>query len=64
MMQISLVAVMVGGAALSMAYYDGFLVLFALTAALLHVVRRPAVAADEALSGAPRWMTIGAAGTA
>ena len=57
MLQISLVAFLVGGAALSMAYYDGVLVVFALTAALLQVVRRPAgeMAADVVT---PRWKAL------
>ncbi|EJL33359.1 putative O-glycosylation ligase, exosortase A-associated [Caulobacter sp. AP07] len=47
MLQVSLVAMLVGGAALSMAYYDGFLVLLAVTASLRQVVRgsAPQVAA-------------------
>jgi probable O-glycosylation ligase (exosortase A-associated) len=47
MLQVSLVAMLVGGAALSMAYYDGFLVLLAVTASLRQVVRgsAPRVAA-------------------
>jgi probable O-glycosylation ligase (exosortase A-associated) len=39
MLQISLVAFLVGGAALSMAYYDGVIVMLTLTAALLRVVQ-------------------------
>lgn len=54
MLQLSLVAIMVGGAALSMAYYDGFLVLLALTAALVKVVRSPAPVL-QAGPAAPRW---------
>jgi putative inorganic carbon (HCO3(-)) transporter len=42
MLQVSIVAMLVGGAALSMAYYDGFLVLLAITASLHQVVRRAA----------------------
>ncbi|HVV65770.1 MAG TPA: putative O-glycosylation ligase, exosortase A system-associated [Rhizomicrobium sp.] len=42
MIQISMVGYLVGGAALSMAYYDGFLVLLAVTAALNVIVRKPA----------------------
>ncbi|MDB5446811.1 MAG: putative O-glycosylation ligase, exosortase A-associated [Phenylobacterium sp.] len=41
MLQVSLVAYLVGGAALSMAYYDGILVILALTASLVHVVHKP-----------------------
>lgn len=39
-LQVSLAALLVGGAALSMAYYDGFLVILALTAALHQVVEQ------------------------
>jgi probable O-glycosylation ligase (exosortase A-associated) len=39
-MQACIVGFLVGGAALSMAYYDGFLILLALTASLEAVVRR------------------------
>jgi len=42
MLQVSIVAMLVGGAALSMAYYDGFLVLLALSASLHQVVCRSA----------------------
>jgi probable O-glycosylation ligase (exosortase A-associated) len=56
-LQVSLAAFLVGGAALSMAYYDGALIIFALTAAVLHVVRRPAEATQAA--NAPRWRTAG-----
>lgn len=54
MLQVSIFAVLVGGAALSVAYYDGFLILVALTAALLLVVQQPSVvhATDTAQ---PRW---------
>jgi probable O-glycosylation ligase (exosortase A-associated) len=56
MLQVSMVAFLVGGAALSMAYYDGILVILALTAALLQVARQPAAEANvEAL---PRWREI------
>lgn len=41
MLQVSIGAFLVGGAALSMAYYDGVLVLLALTAALLRVAKQP-----------------------
>ena len=57
MLQVSLTTLMVGGAALSMAYYDGFILMFAITAALRGVVRAsPAV---EGLVPAPRWKTLG-----
>lgn len=54
MMQVSLVAFLVGGAALSMAYYDGILILYALTASLAEVARRPA-GQDAGDMTAPRW---------
>jgi putative inorganic carbon (HCO3(-)) transporter len=38
-LQTALVAILVGGSALSMAYYDGFLVILALSSCLLSVVR-------------------------
>ena len=56
MMQVSLVAFLVGGAALSMAYYDGFLILFALTASLAQVVRRPA--GQNVGETTPRWRRV------
>lgn len=57
MLQVSLVTFMVGGAALSMAYYDGFIVMLAITAALRKVVRAsPAV---DAVAPVPRWKTLG-----
>jgi probable O-glycosylation ligase (exosortase A-associated) len=61
MMQVSLVALMVGGAALSMAYYDGFLVLFALTTVLLQVVRRPVETTATETAQGPRWRALPAA---
>ncbi|HEY2048031.1 MAG TPA: putative O-glycosylation ligase, exosortase A system-associated [Caulobacteraceae bacterium] len=60
MLQVSLVAFLAGGAALSMAYYDGFMVMFAVTAALLQTVRRPVEAADEPASFGPRWRRVAA----
>jgi probable O-glycosylation ligase (exosortase A-associated) len=45
MLQVSVVGFLSGGAALSMAYYDGAILLFAVTAALLEIVREPAAAA-------------------
>lgn len=54
MLQVSFVGFMVGGAALSMAYYDGVLVLFALTAALAQVAREPASETQGAIA-APKW---------
>ncbi|HEX4710789.1 putative O-glycosylation ligase, exosortase A system-associated [Phenylobacterium sp.] len=53
MLQVSMVGLLVGGAALSMAYYDGFLLMLALTASLLHVVRRSGAGLGE--STQPRW---------
>jgi putative inorganic carbon (hco3(-)) transporter len=53
MLQVSMVGLLVGGAALSMAYYDGFLLMLALTASLLHVVRGSAAGLGE--STQPRW---------
>ena len=56
MLQVSLVAMMVGGGALSMAYYDGFIVILALTVAVLHVARRPQAYAER--SDQPQWRAI------
>ena len=53
MLQVSLVGFLVGGAALSMAYYDGILLLFALTGALAQVSRQPA--AEAVGETTPRW---------
>jgi probable O-glycosylation ligase (exosortase A-associated) len=64
MMQVSLAAFMVGGAALSVAYYDGYLILFALTAALLYVVRQPLEASAPERAGGPSWRTLAAPRTA
>ncbi len=61
MLQVSLAAMLVGGAALSLAYYDGFLVVLALTCSLRVAVRRsPAVAAPATTgwrgpSRVPAW---------
>jgi probable O-glycosylation ligase (exosortase A-associated) len=41
MMQVSMIGFLVGGAALSMAYYDGFLIELAMTGSVLLFVRRP-----------------------
>ena len=41
MMQVSIVGFVVGGALLSMAYYDGFLIIVALTGSLLLTVKKP-----------------------
>lgn len=61
MLQISLVALTVGGAALSMAYYDGFIVMLALSAALLHVARKPVSDAWSPQVAAPRWRHLASA---
>jgi putative inorganic carbon (HCO3(-)) transporter len=61
MLQVGLVGFLAGGAALSMAYYDGFMVVFALTAALLQTVRRPVEVADQPASAEPRWKKLAAA---
>jgi probable O-glycosylation ligase (exosortase A-associated) len=53
MLQVSMVGFLAGGAALSMAYYDGVIVLFALTASLLQIVRNPRPAERGSLQ--PRW---------
>jgi probable O-glycosylation ligase (exosortase A-associated) len=53
MLQVSMVGFLAGGAALSMAYYDGAIVLFALTASLLQVVRNPGPAGQGAFE--PLW---------
>lgn len=53
MIQISMVGYMIGGAALSMAYYDGFLVMLAVTAALALTVRQPSL--QPAGARRPRW---------
>jgi probable O-glycosylation ligase (exosortase A-associated) len=53
MLQVCLAGFLAGGAALSMAYYDGIILLFALTAALLETVRVPAAA--RAAAAEPRW---------
>ena len=54
MMQVSMIGFLVGGAALSMAYYDGFIIVIALTGSLLLFVRRPLTqdARDQLL---PLW---------
>lgn len=54
MLQVCLVAYMVGGAALSMAYYDGVLIILALTAALAGVAMRPVGVSPDALP-VPKW---------
>jgi probable O-glycosylation ligase (exosortase A-associated) len=63
MLQVSIVAFLVGGAALSMAYYDGFVVIMALTTSLLLVVRQPVgEPAGDLL--VPRWRQLATAGAA
>lgn len=54
MMQISIVSYIVGGAALSMAYYDGVLIILALSTALLQVVRKP-LHAETTETKLPNW---------
>ena len=53
-MQVSMIGYLVGGAALSMAYYDGFLIMLALTGALLLYVRKPATE-DTQAQNLPAW---------
>jgi len=52
MLQVSICAFLAGGAALSMAYYDGVLMVFALTAALLQIARQPR---EGELEVQPAW---------
>lgn len=59
MLQVSIAAFLVGGAALSMAYYDGVIVLLMLTGALAKIVSQPAVQAASARPG-PKWRDVGA----
>ena len=54
MLQVSIVAILVGGALLSMAYYDGFIIIFALTSSLLRIVRQPAAQLAE-IRTQPKW---------
>jgi putative inorganic carbon (HCO3(-)) transporter len=56
MLQVSIVAFLAGGAALSMAYYDGAIVLFAITAALLRVARQ--ATEGERAPGEPVWKAL------
>jgi O-antigen ligase len=58
MLQVSLVGLMVGGAALSMAYYDGFMIVLMITAALLHVVRQPQDQTVRAAAKEPAWKVV------
>jgi hypothetical protein len=46
-LQVSMVGFLVGGAALPMAYYDGFFTLLAMTTALLRLVQTAAAPAEE-----------------
>lgn len=61
MLQVSMVAFVVAGAALSMAYYDGMLLILALTSAVARVAQQTAEAGGMIPAGAPRWrkMTVG-----
>jgi probable O-glycosylation ligase (exosortase A-associated) len=54
MLQVSMVAYLVSGAALSMAYYDGTLIILALTVALVQVVRAPTAEMIATTTG-PKW---------
>jgi putative inorganic carbon (hco3(-)) transporter len=51
-LQVSMVGFAVGGALLSMAYYDGFLILLALSGALAMTVRQ---ASAKTAPNMPRW---------
>lgn len=62
MLQVSMVGYLVGGAALSMAYYDGFFLLLALTAALALSVGASQVDAQTP-ERVPRWKQLGSART-
>ena len=53
-MQVSMIGYLVGGALLSMAYYDGFIILLALTGALLLFVKKP-LSADASARPLPIW---------
>lgn len=55
MLQVSLAAFLTDGAVLSMAYYDGVLLVFGLTAALLATVKRPAPALAAEPGGSAAW---------
>lgn len=57
-LQVSMIGFLIGGAALSMAYYDGFFILLALSAALAVTVRQPS---EQSADGEPRfrWQKIG-----
>lgn len=57
MLQVSIAGFLVGGAALSMAYYDGMLVIFALTASLTQAVRA-SPRAKLAEGAEPRWKAL------
>jgi hypothetical protein len=56
-LQISIAGYLVGGAALSMAYYDGFFILLSLSGALALLVRQPA--SQTLRQKMPRWREIG-----
>lgn len=55
-LQISISGYLVGGAALSMAYYDGFFILLALSGALVLLVRQRTT--QDARQPAPRWREV------
>jgi probable O-glycosylation ligase (exosortase A-associated) len=63
MLQASIAAYMFGGAALSMAYYDGFLIIVVLAAALYQVVKHSSTATD-AVTRTPKWKAVEAASPA
>ncbi len=54
MFQVSLIGFLVGGAALSMAYYDGFIVLLVMTSALANIVNS-SVKIDQGLGNRRQW---------
>jgi putative inorganic carbon (HCO3(-)) transporter len=54
LLQAGVAGFLMGGAALSMAYYDGVLLVFGLTAALYATISRP-IAAQAAKPLQPRW---------
>jgi len=60
MLQVGIIAYMIGGAALSMAYYDAWLILLGLSAALLHVVRQGEASVPSVASALPKWKAVDA----
>lgn len=55
MIQVSMVAFLVSGAALSMAYYDGMLLIFAISCAVARVAQLTVGAENLAPSGSAKW---------